>query len=761
MSSVLILKRFWVVLALLIAVLVSSGCNRSPEARSAIYIEAGKKLLQKKDPARAILEFLSATKTTPNNAEAHYQLGLAYLVAGDLRGGVSSLRRAVELNPKHSAAQLRLAQLMASVNEPDILKDAQQRLQGLLQESPDNPYALHALALTDLKLGAVGDAVQLLERAIVAQPEHLVLAATLAKAKFSQNDFKGAENVLREACQKSPKSADAQTLLGRFYASQNRAADAEQQFQRALAIDPGSAAALFNISMLQSQMGRKQEAEQNFKRLSGLSGKTFKPIHALFLFQEGRREEAIREFERLAREDPGDRTARTRLVMAYRSVNRAADAERILEQALKKNSRDLDALLQRGELFLAAGKYPQAEADMNQVIHFQSDSAEAHYVLAKLHQARNADAVYRQELSKALQLNGFLVSVRLELAQALIAGNNAIAALDLLDAAPDSQKQLTPVQVQRNWGYWTLGDMAKMRKGIDLGLARERSADLLIQDGLWKLRAGNATGSRASLEEALKMDPADLRALQVLGQSYVAQKNSPMGLQKVKEYAARQPNSAPMQDFLGVALMAQGDRTQARAAFQAAKAADPRFVQADLSLAQLDAMEGKLDDARKRLEAVLATNKVDSTSRLWLGNLEEMKGNHTAAIDHFRKVVEASPGNAQALNNLAYLLSEYGKQPDEALKHAQKAVEIAPGQPAYCDTLGWILYRKGLYAPAIQYLERASSNPENVAWKYHLAMAYAKAGDRKRGRTTLEAALKLDSKVPEARIAQEVVGGAQ
>jgi Tfp pilus assembly protein PilF len=302
-----------------------------------------------------------------------------------------------------------------------------------------------------------------------------------------------------------------------------------------------------------------------------------------------------------------------------------------------------------------------------------------------------------------------------------------------------------------------MGNRAEMRRGIDKGLAQERSPDLLIQDGLWKLEAGDSKSSRAALEEALRIDPADLRALRVLSHSYVAEKNNAMAIRKVREYAALQPKSAPVQDFLGMMLLGSGDRAEARAAFTAAKAADSRFVKAELSLAQLDVLEGKLSDARKRLEGVVSSNSTDLMARLWLGNIAEIGGDHKAAIEQFRKVVEANTSDAQASNNLAYLLIDYGHNPDEALKHAERAVELAPDKPAYCDTLGWALYQKGLYSSAVPYLQRASANPESVVWKYHLAMAYAKSGDLKRGRTTLEAALKADPNVPEAKIAQEVI----
>ena len=239
------------------------------------------------------------------------------------------------------------------------------------------------------------------------------------------------------------------------------------------------------------------------------------------------------------------------------------------------------------------------------------------------------------------------------------------------------------------------------------------------------------------------------------------QKQSAPALQKIKEYAAKQPKSAPVQEFLGVMLVAQGHQEEARQAFSAAKTADPQSVLAVLSLAQLDVAGRKLDDAEHRLQGLISSHGENTTARLWLGNLEEVKGNHAAALENFRKVVQADPGNAQALNNLAYLLADFGNQPDEALKHAEKAQQIAPDNLQYADTVGWILYRKGLYPAAIQQLERASSQNGPAIWKYHLAMAYAKAGDLKRGRTILDAALKGNPNLPEAKAAKELLESAK
>ncbi len=377
------------------------------------------------------------------------------------------------------------------------------------------------------------------------------------------------------------------------------------------------------------------------------------------------------------------------------------------------------------------------------------ESAEVYYVMAKLHQGRGADLSYREDLSKALQHDPYSVPIRLELSQSLLSVD-AKAALDLLNSAPDSQKQSTPVLIQRNWVLWALGDLKSMRTGIDIGLSREKSTELLLQDGLLKLRASDFAGAQAALEAALNTNPAEVRALAALRETYYARKQGSMALQKLKEYALNQPKSAPVQQFLGTMLWATGDRQGARTAFESALAGDTKFVTAKLALAQMDASEGKIDEARERIRGILSTDADNLTARLWLGTLEEVKGNHDAALEQFRMVVARDPNNAKALNNLAAVLAEFGNKPDEALNYAQRAVELSPDDPEFADTLGWIFYRRGLYPAAVQQLHRAASHDRKAIWKFHLAMAYAKAGDLKRGRATLEAGLKLNPNVPEA-----------
>jgi tetratricopeptide (TPR) repeat protein len=727
------------------------------QARRDKYLARGRAFQQKHDYSRAILEYRNAMRIMPKDPQPVYEIGMALQEAGDYRNALALFQKAISLDPKFSPAQLKIAEMMALSDDPAMVKEARNKLKQLFDEGNKTAETVNSLAFTELKLGEPGSATQRLEKLLAESPGEFTTAVVLARARLEQHDVKGAQAVLEKLCQDVPKSGDAPRLLAEFFIDQNRMADAEPQLRKALELDPKNGPALLDLARLLLATGRKPEAEQDFRQVSKLED--YKLVYGLFLFQDGRHEDAIQEFQRLAKANPENRTVRTYLVQAYQLSRKPAEAENVLAQALKRNPRDSDALLQHAEVLIQKGDYGQAEMDLNRVLHVKPNAPEAHYVAAKLQQARGNRLTYRQELSEALRLDPALLLVRLELAQNLTAGKEERAARDILDAAPQFQKASPAWLAERNWALWSMGDMAEMRQGIDRGLAAQKSADFLIQDGLWKLKVGNPTGARAALEEALKLDPSDLRALAALNQTYVAQKNAPAALQKVKEYAAGK-RSAPVQQFLGLMLMANGDRQGARTAFVTAKAADPQFLAADLSLVQIDVAEGHLDHAKATLESVLAKDAGNMTARQWLGNIKVMQGNEAAAIDDFEKVVAASP-DPQAANNLAYLLAEYRNQTDEALKLAQKAVEVAPTNASYSDTLGWVLYKKGLYNNAIPYFQRASADPENVVWKYHLAMAYAKAGDTKRGRSILEAALKVDSRVPEARMAKAVVEQAQ
>jgi Tfp pilus assembly protein PilF len=749
--------------SLLIASFFATACTRSHQEKAAQFLVSGKGYMDRKDYARAVLQFKNAAHLLDNDAEVEYQLGLAYLADGSFNEGVAAFVRATELNPKHAGAQVKLAELMARSGDPSVVRDGEKRIRDVLAVAPDNRDALNALALSELALGKPQDAELLLEEALLKFPKNLNSSVTMALLYLSRNDAHGAEEVLKKAASNAPQSAPAALALADVYLLTGRWSDAETQFHSALKIDPKDPRSLLGLAAAQVQLGQKVQAEQTYRMVSALPEKRYEHLHAAYLFAYGQREAAIQEFEKLAKANPKDRESRNRLVAALLVSGRIPDVENILAAALKANPRDTDSLLHRGDILLKAGKDREAEVDLNRVLYFRPDSAGAHYLLAQVYRFRGDSARVRSELNDAVRLDPNLLAARLELAQALTLSNSAQAALNLLDAAPRAQQKMMGVILQRNLAKLAAGDAEGFRAGVREALTAGPIPDVLLQDAVGKLLARDYAGVRSSLPEALRQDPEDLRALQAIALSYTAEKQPAAATRFLQEYAAQHSKSAVIQQFVGEWLWTAGTHDQARAAFLAAKTAAPKYTLADLALARADLADGKVDAARTTLKAVLAADDRNLRAHLLMAVAERSAGNTASALEEYRKAAILNPSNPMILNNLAYLMADFANQADAALSYAQQALEAAPDDPNVAGTLGWVFYRKGIYQSAAKYLEKAvskdgeSSERNAVIRRYHLAMTYLKLGDQRRGQEILLQAFRQDPKLPEAYMAQAVL----
>jgi cytochrome c-type biogenesis protein CcmH/NrfG len=187
--SVFVPSRVCITVILLSAVLGLAGCSRTP--KDLRYLESGKQFLEKKDYARAVLQFRNAVQANPKNFEAHYQLALAELGRGDRIAAYRSLTRALDLNPKHTGAQLLIAELLLTSSNAAEVKQGQERAHAVLDASPNNPDAMDAMALAELRLGNRDQALELLEQASSKAPEHLQTAVVLAVSRLSQRIHPG------------------------------------------------------------------------------------------------------------------------------------------------------------------------------------------------------------------------------------------------------------------------------------------------------------------------------------------------------------------------------------------------------------------------------------------------------------------------------------------------------------------------------------------------------------------------------------------
>lgn len=701
--------------------------------------------MAKKDFRRAILEFRTAVEAVPKDAEPHYQLGLAYLGVDNYRGAVGEFQRAVQLNPNHHKADLKLAELMTATRDQTMVQKAQEKIQGVLKQSPDDTEAMDALARTQLLLGEPGDAARVLGEALKESPSRVQSAVAMAQIRLGQKDESGAEEVMRKLVVAAPQSADAALASGQLYVLLHRFDRAESEIRRALQLESKNARALMSLAALQIAGKRWADAEQTYKLVAALPEKRFQSAHAIFLFQIGQRNRSLAEFEKLAKENPDDRDARSNLLKAYVAMKKTAQARSVLTAALKRNSKDIDAQLQISELDIRSGDATAAEARLKTVLSSTPDSAEAHLALARVYRARGLSRMERQELGEAIRFNKRLIAARVSLATNLRESNNAALALETIDAAPKPYNGLRLVIVERNWDLLALKKIPALKQGIADGLRYGRLPDFVLQDALVKLLEKDYAGARAEADELLSANPENTGAARLMVETYVAQKAGAKGIERLRLLAASRPKSAPLQHLLGEFYLAGGNRLAARQAFEAATAATPGYVPSMIALADLEVSANRLEAARALFQDVLRANPRHVSALLKSASVEQQLGNSPAAVAMYRSVLSVDNENLTAMTSLASSIVR--EDANEALRLAQGAAALAPNDASVLSTLGLVYYRKGLYSSALPPLKAAFDREPTPRHRFHLGLVYLKAGEAELGRRNVQLALQQDPKL--------------
>ncbi|MCX6629961.1 MAG: tetratricopeptide repeat protein, partial [Candidatus Solibacter sp.] len=301
---------------------------------------------------------------------------------------VATLRRATELNPGYSAAQLKLAELMIRSRDEELLKEAELRIQKILTDNPGDDDALFTLAAAQAQLGKPQDAERYLNEVLKRSPANLRSKMALALLKVAEQDLTGAEQILKGAIQQAPASDDAVVALATLYAGMGRLSEAEPLFMKGIQLNPGNTDAWISLGSLQLKAGKKAVAEQSFKRAAELP-KTKAPLaYVVFLIRQDRRAQAIAHLEQMFSANESNRVVRSALVAGYLTANRQPEAETILNDALKKNRLDLEALLQRSQIYFRKRNFGDALADLDKALSVSPTSPQAHYLRSKIFWAR-------------------------------------------------------------------------------------------------------------------------------------------------------------------------------------------------------------------------------------------------------------------------------------------------------------------------------------------------------------------------------------
>ncbi|MEJ2692937.1 MAG: tetratricopeptide repeat protein [Candidatus Thiodiazotropha sp.] len=118
-----------------------------------------------------------------------------------------------------------------------------------------------------------------------------------------------------------------------------------------------------------------------------------------------------------------------------------------------------------------------------------------------------------------------------------------------------------------------------------------------------------------------------------------------------------------------------------------------------------------------------------------------------------RKILAAQPDHVDALNALGYTLADKTDRLDEAKSYIERALAMKPDSPAVLDSMGWVEFRLGNLATALQFLEQAAELNSDAEIASHLGEVLWQMGERDRAKAVWNAANEQD---PDNRFIQAV-----
>jgi tetratricopeptide (TPR) repeat protein len=776
--------RLSFVLLLALACACASACREDPQKAKARHLERGKQYLKEKRYGEARIEFRNALAIDKNLGEAYHGLGEASLELNSLQEAFDAFQRAASLDENNLEARIRLGNMLLQYGRED--KEAGRLADEVLQKNPNHIEGRVLRASVRVAQRRWEEALAELEGALALDRKrietHLSLARYYEQRAKAQPDpaelerfNREAERVFRQAIEMDPRSSVAHLAFGDFLYSNARTEEAEQQLRQAAELAPDHKLALTALQRFYETQQRYGEAEQYLTRLAALDPDKTAGRVLLYDFhaRAGRLDQALGEYEALLRENPKYLRGHSRLAELLLAKGDVAGATKRLEEALKLNRQDTDALLVRGRIHALNGRYRDSITDLEQVLKQEPKLPAALYYLAESHLQNNDPERARAFINDMLGAYpqspaGLLMLIRIYLSQ----GNateatrtaeqiiNGIARLKA-DRVAFLASRLSPEMLPdlESKGYISRA-LARIQlrdyPGAEADLNRAaqtepRNPEPHTNLASLHLLRNEVEKARQEAEQALQLAPTQLQAVATAVTVYLRQKDYQAAHARLDDLLRAEPARAAFLDQKARVFEAQGDLENTEKTLRRIIEVDPSYLNAYFELSAFYHLRNQVDRAIAELQEVIK-RRPDSHQQIaqahaLSGMLEDGRGRYDEAVKSYEKALSfdtRSVSAAIAYNNLAWLYADKGKgNLDKAVDYAQKAIAIAP-EASFYDTLGYVYYKKQLHSVAVEQFSKAiEKKPLSAAYHFHLARALRDSGETRKAQQAYERALQI------------------
>ncbi|WP_395341053.1 tetratricopeptide repeat protein [Ningiella sp. W23] len=708
------------------------------------------------------------TQLAPNDYKTVYAQGVLANSYNDLGLAIEKFEQANFMSVSDPLVQRSLANAYIKAGRHD---DARTVVKQIVENTPDDPFALVLLAKLDEKidgnlptgvLDKINQQLSLLPDEIKADLAELSFVQALAT--YLNGQYEQAAQQFESYLSQRKTDVNAISLLADTYIAM------DQEFQALNLLDKNRTLFRNDLNLnlklcnLYMRSPRASKCDLLLKEIDDEFGRDepnilFAQIRSLEVRNEN--EQALRIFNR----NFGNQSAKLFVLFHVNLLQQIGDYEKALERLatfLSENPDDMDGLLKKAEILIASGEPVSAGIIIDQILATQPKLANALELkaLSMLSLRKFEEA---EKIAEALySANRDSVAYALLLSQAFLAQAKPEPAKEVLDRAAGltvDNRFVSELLVQT---YKQLGDLdgaikelnALLRNHFLAPVYLEEQARLLIQTGkvdkaisqlnilygLWskqpeklvrlsrlQVEASDFDGAMKTLVELEKQQEytflAKLEQLKLL-----MRKQDFESAESLATNLRRDWGRNPIVQLLsGELARKNNDYETAHRFYLEAYKLDDTYLLALTKLYQL-AIENDVETEQFITLAKLHLEKYPNNivTRNLVGDIAMLMQDYASAREQYEFIakIESYPNRAAVLNNLALIAFKSDSNLALAKQLVSEASDLGGDQANILDTMGYLEIQANEPASALKLLRQAYSlDSNNPQIQYHLALA--------------------------------------
>lgn len=773
------MHKHWVLKAAALCICLGLSACDSAETRAEKHFQAALAHMETGDIDRAIVEFRNVFQLNGQHKEARETYAKLQRDRGNMEESYSQYLRLIEQYPddlegrlalvemaletgngveteRHGAAAAALAptdprvqavsatlayQKALETRDSDAQATIRETAEALLAKDPNLILARRVVIRDLLRVSDWPAALAQADAGLAVNPDARDLYMLRLGLLQQIGDKTGVETQLTDLVARYPDDDNMHQALVRWYIDQDNLEAAESHLRGRIAPDSAASEPKILLIRFMTQLRGPAAARAELDQMI-LENTSDQPllrgIKAGLDFDDGQQDAAIADMETLIKDaEPNQQTHNLKVALAQMLLQTGNPdrARALVEEVLVENPTDVEALRLKAGWLIDDDKTGDAIVALRTALGTSPRDPGLMTLMARAHERDGNRDLMGEMLALAADAANYAPTEALRYAGFLASDERLLPAEDAVLAALRQQPENPALLVTLGNIYlrlqdWTrAGRVTEALQAIDTDQARQSANELIIR----RLSGQNSTAELLTFLAEMKRTPGAAVGVAVdaaIVQAHINNGDTAAALTHVDATLKAAPTDPDLRFLRAAVLATDGRFDDASQIYRSLIAEDPKSERVWIALFELAVRKDDSSGAEAILNEALAILPDNAALNLRRAGALEKQGDIDGAIMIYEALYARDSTSPLLANNLASLLVSH-REDAASLARAELIARRLRGTPvsAFQDTYGWIAHRLGNHDEALGYLKPAATAlPDDAAVQYHLAAAYAAAG---------------------------------